>query len=119
MMRKVLLTHMQRLFLIILLTFKKQPHVNTQTNLISLHSFKTIVYTHSDKKNHPLQTGIHTSLHTILKTRLSYLYRNMHKYLPTNNMDCTLQACNYSCVYTFRLNRDKTSITKLYNLQKS
>ena len=41
-------------------------HVNTQTNLNSLHTFKTNIYTHSDKKNHALQTGIHTPLHTII-----------------------------------------------------
>ena len=61
-----LLTYMQRFYLLVLLTFEIQAHVNTQTNLHSLHTFKTNVYTHSDKKNHALQTGIHTSLHTII-----------------------------------------------------
>ena len=42
---------MQRFYLLVLLTFKIQAHVNTQTNLHSLHTFKTNVYTHSDKKN--------------------------------------------------------------------
>ena len=57
--------HMHRFHLFVLLTFKIQPHKNTQTNLYSLHTFKTNIYKHSDKKNHALQTGIHTSLHTI------------------------------------------------------
>ena len=65
-LRKVLLTHMQRFYLLVLLTYKIPPHVNTQTNLHSLHTFKTNMYTHSDKKNRVLQTGIHTSLNTII-----------------------------------------------------
>ena len=52
--------------LIFLLTFTIEPHLNTQTSLISLHTFKTNLYTHSDKKNHALQTGIHMSLHKII-----------------------------------------------------
>ena len=36
--------------LIFLLTFMIEPLSNTQTSLISLHTFKTNTYTHSDKK---------------------------------------------------------------------
>ena len=66
MIRKVLLLHMQIRYLIVLLTFKIQPDVNTQNNLHSLQTFKTNINTHSDKKNQALQTGIYTSLHTII-----------------------------------------------------
>ena len=52
--------------LIFLLTFKIEPHLNTQTSLSTLHTFKTNIYTHSDKKSQALQTGIHTSLHTFI-----------------------------------------------------
>ena len=52
--------------LIFLLTFTIEPHLNTQTSLLSLHTFKTNIRTHSDKKSQALETGIHTSLHTII-----------------------------------------------------
>ena len=52
--------------LIFLLTFTIEPHLNTQTSLLSLQTFKTNIYTHSDKKSQALETGIHTSLHTII-----------------------------------------------------
>ena len=52
--------------LIFLLTFTIEPHLNTQTSLISLHTFKTNIYTDSDKKSQALETGIHASLHTII-----------------------------------------------------
>ena len=52
--------------LIFLLTFTIEPHLNTQTSLISLHTFKTSLYTHSDKKCQAVETGIHTSLHNII-----------------------------------------------------
>ena len=54
-----------KILLIFLLT-SKYNHMYTQTNLHSFHTFKTNIYTHSDKKNHALQTGIHTFLHTII-----------------------------------------------------
>ena len=75
-LRRVLLTHMQRFYLLVLLNFKIQPHVNTQTNLHSLHTFMTNLYTHSDKKNHALQTGIHTSLHVILILKIILILTN-------------------------------------------
>ena len=52
--------------LIFLLTFTIEPQLNTQTSLISLHTFKTSLYTHSDKKCQAVETGIHTSLHNII-----------------------------------------------------
>ena len=52
--------------LIFLLTFPKEPHLNTQTSLISLHTFKKNICTYSDKKSQALETGIHASLHTII-----------------------------------------------------
>ena len=52
--------------LIFLLTFTIEPHLNTQTSLILLHTIKTNIYTHSDKKSQALETGIHMSLHTII-----------------------------------------------------
>ena len=54
--RKLLLPHRQRFYLLVLLTFKIQPQV----------FFKTNIYTHLDKKNHALKTGIRTSFHKIL-----------------------------------------------------
>ena len=52
--------------LIFLLTFTIEPHLNTQTSLISLHTFKTNICIHSDKKSQALETGIHASLHSII-----------------------------------------------------
>ena len=52
--------------LIFLLTFTREPHLNTITSFFSLHTFKKNIYTHSDKKNHALQTGILMSLHKII-----------------------------------------------------
>ena len=51
---------------IFLLTFTKKPHLNTKTSFFSFQTFKTNIYTHSDKKSQALQTGLHTSLHTII-----------------------------------------------------
>ena len=43
--------------LIFLLTFTIEPHLNTQTSLISLHTLTTNTCTHSDKKSQALETG--------------------------------------------------------------
>ena len=37
---QVLLSYIQSLYLLVLLTFEIQAHVNTQTNLHSLHTFR-------------------------------------------------------------------------------
>ena len=97
--RKNLLTQKERFLKIFLLTYEIQPHINTKPTYIQFTHSKRI-YTHSDKKSHALQTGIHTYVHTVLYTCLSYLYIIMHKYLPANRYESSFYELAATHAYT-------------------
>ena len=105
--------------LIFLLTFKREPHLNTQTSFHSLHTFKTNIYTYSDKRIRQYRPAF---IRLYIQSYKRVFHTHIGKCIATclqTDMDRTLQACNDSCVHTFLLNRHKTSIINLYNLQTS
>ena len=91
-----------------LLTFRIKPHLNTQTSLHSLHTFKTNIYTHSGRSFRQYRPAfIRLYIQSYKRAFQTHIRKCISTCLQTH-MNRTLQACNDSCVQTFLLNRHKT-----------
>ena len=104
--------------LIFLLIFTIEPHLNTPAYFHFTLSRR--IYTHIQTKRvrHYRQAFICLSIKSYKRAFHTHLRICISTCLQ-KDVECTLQACNYSCVHTFRLNRHKTSMICLYNLQTS
>ena len=105
--------------LIFLLTFKIEPHLNTQTSLIHF-TLSRRIYTHIQTKRvrHQRLAFMRLYIQSYKRAFHTHIRKCISTYLQTD-MVRTIQACYESCVHTFLLNRHKTSIISLYNLQTS